>query len=578
MKLYFKNIAIAAAMIFAAVFACGGDTESGRGVVVETVVVERPVTQIEKVVETVVVEKVVEGKTITDTSEARGSRDGQVQPAPLAQTRIVVHTARMSLVVQNVANAVDRITGLAGNLGGWVVNSDRTSKHSGTIAIRVPAELLNEAIFQIEGLASDVESRALTSEDVTDEYVDSESRLASMRVAEERLLSFLDRALNVEDALRVQNEVAALQLQIEAIQGRLNFLQQTAAYSLIEVSLRLAPGTVAVDAGPDPSFRVGEVARFRASFVAPEGIEDVSFVWDFGDGTSTSGNGSAPTPDGRRVTATVNHVYDDDGDSPYIVTIELLGTGEAGIVEGSDTMLVSVSRVPTIEVFAGDDRTVQEGSRVDYSASFTRHDELWDYQYQWDFGDGSPTETGQPGENAGRVELTHVFADHRPTEFTATLTIDAISDAGPVSGSDSFAVRVTEAESFFVAGWNVTGTVKSAVRTLSAIAKVALTVIIWAGILSPVILVVVGVIYLGNRSSHIRALMNSLFNTTPPSSTPTRPYPTLSSDSPDPSDDPSSDDPRIRLSTAPDLPDPPEPNGEPRVGDPETRPPRRPET
>ena len=135
MKLYFKNIAIAAAMIFAAVFACGGDTESGRGVVVETVVVERPVTQIEKVVETVVVEKVVEGKTITDTSAAPGSGDGQVQPAPLAQSRIVVHTARMSLVVQNVANAVDRITGLAGNLGGWVVNSDRTSKHSGTIAI-----------------------------------------------------------------------------------------------------------------------------------------------------------------------------------------------------------------------------------------------------------------------------------------------------------------------------------------------------------------------------------------------------------------------------------------------------------
>ena len=562
MKQYFKNFAVAATLLLAAVAACGGETESGSVRVVETVVVERQVTQIEKVVETVVVEKpvtriekVVEGRTITQTSAAPGSGDGQVQPAPLAQTRIVVHTARMSLVVQDVTHAINRITDVASDLGGWVVNSERTSKHSGTIAIRVPAELLNDAIFQIEGLALDVESRALTSEDVTDEYVDSESRLASMRVVEERLLSFLDRALNVEDALRVQNELAALQLQIESIQGRLNFLNQTAAYSLMEVSLRLAPGTVAVDAGPDPSFRVGEVARFRASFVAPEGIEDVSFVWDFGDGTSTSGNGSAPTPDGRRVTATVNHVYDDDRDSPYIVTIELLGTGEAGIIEGSDTMLVSVSRVPTIEVFAGDDRTVQEGSKVDYSASFTRHDQLWDYQYQWDFGDGSPTETGKPEENAGRVELTHVFTDHRPTEFTATLTIDAISDAGPVSGSDSFAVRVTEAESFFVAGWNVTGTVKSAVRTLSAIAKVALTVIIWAGILSPVVLVVVAVIYLGNRSGRIRAMASSIFSGPAPSRlTPPPEYPTLS---PDPPDDPPSDEPKIRLSTDPDPPDPP---------------------
>ena len=115
-KQYFKNFAIAAVLILAAVFACGGsDTESVR--VVETVVVERQVTQIEKVVETVVVEKpvtriekVVEGSTITQTSAAPGSGDGQVQPAPLAQTRIVVHTARMSLVVQDVTHAIDRIT------------------------------------------------------------------------------------------------------------------------------------------------------------------------------------------------------------------------------------------------------------------------------------------------------------------------------------------------------------------------------------------------------------------------------------------------------------------------------------
>ena len=200
----------------------------------------------------------------------------------------------MSLVVQDVTHAINRITDVASDLGGWVVNSDRSSKHSGTISIRVPAHLLNEAMLQLEGLAIDVKTRAITSEDVTDEFVDSESRLSSLRVVEERLLSFLDRALNVEDALRVQNELAALQLQIESIQGRLNFLSQTAAYSLIEVNLNLVAGTVTVDAGPDPSYREGEVARFRASFDAPEGIENVSFVWDFGDGTSTCGYRERP--------------------------------------------------------------------------------------------------------------------------------------------------------------------------------------------------------------------------------------------------------------------------------------------
>ena len=194
----------------------------------------------------------------------------------------------------------------------------------------------------------------------------------------------------MDEALRVQKEVSDLQLRIEEIQGRLNFLEQTAAYSLIEVSLKLTAEVIEVDAGVDVSFRVGQIARFRASFTTPQGIDDFSFVWDFGDGSSIMGSGSVLRPDGKRITATVNHVYDDDRDSPYIVTIDLTGTGVGGIGEGSDSLEVSVSHVPTIEVFAGEDRTVEEGDKVDYSASFIRPEELWDYQYQWDLGTGRP--------------------------------------------------------------------------------------------------------------------------------------------------------------------------------------------
>ena len=380
-----------------------------------------------------------------------------------------------------------------------LLKADRSYRHSGAIAIRVPAGLLDEVFRRLEALALRVESRAVTSEDVTDEYVDSQSRLVSLRATEERLLSFLDRAGNVDEALRVQKEVSDLQLRIEEIQGRLNFLEQTAAYSLIEVSLKLTAGVIEVDAGDDVSFQVGQVARFRASFTAPQGIDDFSFVWDFGEGSSIMGSGSVLRQDGKRVTATVNHVYDDDRDSPYIVTIDLTGAGVGGIGEGSDSLEVSVSHVPTIEMFAGEGRTVEEGDKVDYSASFIRPGELWDYQYQWDFGDGSPTVTGKPEEGTTRVETTHAFSAHRPAAYTAVLTVSAMSDAGRVPGSDSFSARVTESEGFFIGGWNVGGTAKAAVRALSAVAWAATTVILWLGIFSPVILVVGGIAYLINR-------------------------------------------------------------------------------
>ena len=172
-------------------------------------------------------------------SDANVDANVRVQLASFAQSRIIVHTARMTMVVENIADAVDRIGGVAESLNGWVVSSDRSSSSTGAIAIRVPAASLDEAFRQLEALAIDVESRAVTSQDFTDEYVDTQSRLVSLRATEQRLLSFLERSANVEEALLVEAQLSNLLQEIEAAQGRLNYLGETSAYSLIEVSLKI---------------------------------------------------------------------------------------------------------------------------------------------------------------------------------------------------------------------------------------------------------------------------------------------------------------------------------------------------
>ncbi len=423
----------------------------------------------------------------------------KVQASPQVQTRVIVHTAYMSLVVGDIASSVDWIAGLAGALGGWVVSSDRKSLHGGAVSIRVPAASLEDALSQLEGMAVEVESRTVTSQDVTDQYVDYQSRLVSMKATEQRLLAFLDRAGDVEDALEVHKELAELQVQIEGVQGRINYLQQTSAFSLIDVTLKLMPQAIQVDAGEDLAVRVGKTARFRASFVPPEGIDEYQFTWDFGDGTSTSGIGTILRPDGRRVTATVNHVYGDDLDSPYIARIELSGFGDSGVAEGEDALEVAVSEVPSIEVFAGEGQTVREGQEAEFAASFLRPAELWDYTYKWDFGDGSPTVTGTPDEGSTRIQVRHTFTDHRPQGYEVVLTVTAMSDGGEVMGSGSFWVEVTESRGLIVGGWNIGDTASSAVRALSAVARGAVIVLIWLAIFSPVIAIGAGIVYLIQR-------------------------------------------------------------------------------
>ena len=440
-----------------------------------------------------------------ETRAAVTSAVSKVQPSPATRNRVIVHTGNMLLVVDDVAGSVDRITGMAREFGGWVVNSDRSSRHRGFVAIRVPAESLTGVMDRLEGTAIDVKARSLTSEDVTDEYVDSQSRLVSLRETERVLLELLGRADDVEDALKVQQEITELQVQIEELQGRINFLEETAAYSLLMVSLELSTHSMPVDVGPDDAIRVGEIVRFRATFRPPAGVENFTFQWDFGDGNGASGSGSAPKADdpGSRVTSSVNHGYHEEGD--YVARITINGEGDAGLAEGTDALVASVTVVPFIEAFAGDNRVAEEGDEVEYRGSFTRPEGLWDFQFRWDFGDGTPTVTGNPDEDATRVEAVHSYTDHRPRPYAVTFTVSAMSDAGRVSASDSFGVEVKESKGIVVGGWDFGATGKAAVRALSAVGRALVIVLIWVGIFSPVWLIIGGILFFTTRRGRRRA-------------------------------------------------------------------------
>ena len=327
-----------------------------------------------------------------------GSTQTQAQLA--SQRRIIIRTVNMSIVVDEIQAAIDDIYGLAVNTGGWVVSTDRRERHSGVISVRVLAANLDLVIEEIREMAKDVESEVSTSQDVTDEYFDLQSRLKNQQATEEALIRLLDRAESVEHALAVQRELSSVQENVERLLGRIKLLEETSAYSLITVSLTLAPVDMSVDAGPDQSVAAYTPIRFRATFRPPEGMDSHVITWDFGDGSEpVIVVRSAPTTsEGERVTATVTHEYGDPKDSPFIAQVDINSFGEGGISEGEDTMIVSVSETPVIEAFVEveDDRALQN-EVVEFSGSFTRPQGLSNVRYQWDFGDGTSSRGGRGG-------------------------------------------------------------------------------------------------------------------------------------------------------------------------------------
>lgn len=446
-----------------------------------------------EVIKAVAVEKEAEAAAASASDVGKFSEE---QAALVAQDRIIVRTVNLNLEVDNVVNSIEEISQNVQQDGGWVVSTDRSSKHFGFIAVRVPASKLDDTLKWMRQVGVDVLSEASTSTDVTDEYYDLRARVTSLQATEEALIKLLDRAQEVEDALEVQRELARLQVEIESHLGRIKLLEETAAFSLVNISLNLAPQEMRVDAGDDKAFSVGEVARFRATFYPPEGIDDFYFAWDFGDGSNTiTGHSSAPRADGGRITATVHHQYRSDLESPFIVEVKMTGRGEAGVFEGLDTFIATVTELPAITVFAGERRFVEEGEEVEYSGSFTRPEGLSNYRYSWEFSDGTEAVTGAPEEGATTVTALHVYENHRRQSYTATLTVSAEGDAGEVEGSASFEVFVQEAKGFVISGWSAGDNLKSAIRALSGFAQAAGTVAIWVVIFTPVWLALGVVIY-----------------------------------------------------------------------------------
>ncbi len=473
----------------------------------ETVIVEK------EVVREVEVEKTVElARPAAPASQTvRGADDGLVsQPAQLAtQHRIIIRTVNMSIVVDEIQAAIDDIARIADEAGGWMVSSDHSLKHAGSISIRVPATGLDSVVETLRDLATDVESETNSSQDVTDEYYDLQSRLKNQRATEEALIKLLEKAEHVQYALEVQRELTNVQENIERMLGRIKLLEETSAYSLITVRLSLAPVSMAVDAGPDQSVAAYTPIRFKATFTPPEGMDEHNIVWDFGDGSEPVyiGRTAPTTEEGERVTATVTHSYDDPRDSPFIVQVKIDSYGESGVAEGEDTLIVSVSETPVIEVFVeAGSYNVLQNEAAEFTASFTRPSGLTDVRYKWDFGDASPPEEGQLAEGITRVDASHAYTDFRSWPYDVVFTVTAESAVGEIVASNAVSVYVEEDPGLIVGGFDVADTTKIAIRTLSLVFSGLTTAAIWLGIFAIIwVPLAVVVAFIIRRNRRIRS-------------------------------------------------------------------------
>lgn len=102
--------------------------------------------------------------------------------------------------------------------------------------IRVPAGKFDTLVTQLEKLATKVESKDINTIDVTEEYIDLDTRLNTKKELEVRYREILKQARNVEEIIAVEREINNVRADIESMEGRLNYLKDRVSFSTLTVS------------------------------------------------------------------------------------------------------------------------------------------------------------------------------------------------------------------------------------------------------------------------------------------------------------------------------------------------------
>ncbi len=262
-RLFFLPL-MAVMVLVVAVVACGaGIDESGEFATSDQYFAEEPAA--------VVSEKLARG--------APGEPGAPGNPGPAGapgQTdagvveRKIVTNVDLNVRVDDVNDAMEAVTQLVETSGGFVVSVSRTEdefESSAFMSFRVPSNNLESTLSRVRDISVRVERENRSAQDVTAEFVDVEARLGNLRAAEEQLLVLYERSGKVSDVLEVQRELTNIRGQIESLQGRLNYLSQTTATSLVSVWFHPTtdPAPIA-DPGWSPSETARGATRGLASF------------------------------------------------------------------------------------------------------------------------------------------------------------------------------------------------------------------------------------------------------------------------------------------------------------------------
>ncbi|GAA4001652.1 DUF4349 domain-containing protein [Allokutzneria multivorans] len=193
--------------------------------------------------------------------------DQKIDPLSISPERQLIRTARLELSAADVTGVVGRGKEAATRAGGFA-GAEETRETRATLTLRVPADKLDAVLDELTKLGT-VNVRDVRSTDVTDQLVDTQSRITSQRASVERVRALLARANTVGEIVQVEGELNRRQADLEALQRRLESMSNQVAMSTVTLTVLR---TGAPPAKADSGFLAGLASGWNALLAFGSGL------------------------------------------------------------------------------------------------------------------------------------------------------------------------------------------------------------------------------------------------------------------------------------------------------------------
>lgn len=199
----------------------------------------------------------------------------------------IIYTGNITMETLTFEETIEQVTIYVQEIGGYtesssiegrrISDSPRQSRRYAHYTFRIPEARFTRFADDMKELGN-VTSESTQGENITERYFDTEARLNSLQVQEERLLSLLEKADSIDDIMRIESELSHIRYQVESLTGSLQKWDNLVQYSTLHLSIREVD-EITADPDSSPGFLRDLQDALEDSILAV--IESLKFVVTF---------------------------------------------------------------------------------------------------------------------------------------------------------------------------------------------------------------------------------------------------------------------------------------------------------